>query len=262
MGLCGPVSPPFWARLLEIVGYLGWMLVYQRDTPVNILDPMNDPTPRTEMIVQNEQGYSFMAIRELTPGQPRRYDSPAAVVHCERGKIAVIDEKLMHFVDGRRDHYDAAWLVEHASKPPEGLRIDPMPGHEWVARKLDGSSNWVDLVGLPRLIATGETRAECIDAAKRALGISYYEGELPSDVRIEHAGEVDDDTLFGEWVARRGHLQKCLSCHRQQQEAEVGMAAKWGYHLDSPTDLAVLHCQYCSKESKLTMNWRDEAGWP
>ena len=138
-----------------------------------------------------------------------------------------------------------------------------MPEYEWVARKLDvPSSGGVDLgVGLPRLIATGDSRAECIVAAKRELRIPY-DGELPSDVRIEHAGEVDDDTLFSEWAAQRGHLQKCPGCHRQQQEAEVGMAAKWGYHLDAPTDLAVLHCQFCGRQSKLTMNWRDEAGWP
>ena len=136
-----------------------------------------------------------------------------------------------------------------------------MSEHVWAARKLDLQSSWVDLVGLPRLIATGESRAECIATAKRELSI-HDNDELPSDVRIEHAGEVDDDTLFDEWVARRGHLQKCLSCHRRQQEAEVGMAAKWAYHLDAPTDLVVLHCQYCDRESKLTVNWRDEAGWP
>ena len=251
----GDGTPAWWAAC--------WFR--QWDNGHEILNPMNEPTPQTEMIVQDEQGYFFMAIRKLTPGQPRRYGSPVAVVHCKRGKIAVVDEKLMHFVDGQRHHYDAAWLVEHASEPPEGLRIEfhsPMPGHEWVARKLDGSSSGgVDLAGLPRLIATGESRAECIVAAKRELRIPY-DGELPSDVRIEHAEEVDDDTLFGKWVARRGHLQKCANCHRQQQEAEVGMAAKWGYHLDVPTDLAVLRCQYCGRESKLTMNWRDEAGWP
>ena len=135
-----------------------------------------------------------------------------------------------------------------------------MAGQEWVARKMDGWSNWGG--GLPRLITRRhESRAECIGEAKRELGIPY-DDELPSDVRIEHAGEVDDDTLFGEWVARRGHLQRCGRCHRQQQEAETGKAAKWAYHLETATDLVVLHCQYCDKESKLTVNWRDEAGWP
>ena len=136
-----------------------------------------------------------------------------------------------------------------------------MAGQEWVARKMDGRSNWGG--GQPRLITRRrhESRAECIAEAKQELGIPY-DDELPSDVRIEHAGEVDDDTLFGEWVARRGHLQRCGRCHRQQQEAETGKAAKWAYHLEAATDLAVLHCQYCDKESKLPVNWRDEAGWP
>ena len=138
-----------------------------------------------------------------------------------------------------------------------------MPEHEWVARKLDiPSSSGVALGGgLPRLIATGDSRVGCIDAAKRELLIPC-DGELPFRRADRARGRGRRRHAVRRVGSTEGAPAEVPSCHGQQQEAEVGMAAKWGYHLDAPTDLAVLHCQYCGRESKLTMNWRDEAGWP
>ena len=79
------------------------------------------------------------------------------------------------------------------------------------------------------------------------------------EVRIEHAGEVDDDTLFDEWVARRGHLQRCRICDAEQERAKAGMEVMWRYHLDRETDHAVLCCQRCKRESLLPVDWRAEA---
>ena len=146
------------------------------------------------------------------------------------------------------------------STPGDGPKEAAVTAQEWVARKLDVQSDWGG--GLPRPITRRhENRRECIADAKRELGI-HLDGKLPPDVRIEHVGEVDDDTLFGEWVARRGHLQRCRVCDAEQERAKAGMAARWRYHLDKATDLAVLRCQQCSRESKLPVDWRDEAELP
>ena len=78
---------------------------------------------RPEVILKDNQGYFFMTVEELKPGKPRRYGVPLANVYCESGQIAVIDGKLMHFIDGQRHFYDAELLFGRASDPPDGLNI-------------------------------------------------------------------------------------------------------------------------------------------
>ena len=70
----------------------------------------------------DKEHYHFDMTREWVG--PRQYDVYAATVTCDRGRIEVIDEKLSHYVDGQHHKYDAAWLVENAAEPPDGLTVE------------------------------------------------------------------------------------------------------------------------------------------
>lgn len=52
----------------------------------------------------------------------------AATVTCDIGHIEVVGEKLVHFVQGDGDKYDAEWLVKNASSPPAGLKVEVHEG--------------------------------------------------------------------------------------------------------------------------------------
>lgn len=80
------------------------------------------PNLRSFDILKDERGYFFMVVEEWNG--PRRYGSPVAVVSCERGHIAVINDRLMHFIDGQRHYYEAEWIAKQ-SEPPAGLKIKP-----------------------------------------------------------------------------------------------------------------------------------------
>ena len=84
---------------------------------------MNNNT--SELILRDEQGYFFMQMRRWTG--PRRYGRSVATVHTERGMIAVVDEKLAHFVEQERTEYTIDELMERVDNPPEGLRIELEP---------------------------------------------------------------------------------------------------------------------------------------
>ena len=117
---------------------------------------------------------------------------------------------------------------------------------EWVAWDIRDSRNHEP----HRITESHENRQECIADAKRELNV-IPRGELPPYIRIKHAGEVDDCTLFDEWKARRGHLQQCPICGPEPERE---------YHLDG--NRVVLYCQRCKRETLLSVDWRDEAGLP
>ena len=84
------------------------------------------PTPEqlsSEYILHDENGYFFLAIRRSPSGKSRRAGLLAALVHCDRGSIAVVDERLVHIINGIKHFYEASWLIERASSPPAGLRL-------------------------------------------------------------------------------------------------------------------------------------------
>ena len=60
---------------------------------------------------------------------------------------------------------------------------------------------------------------------------------------------------FGDWVAQMGPSQVCPNCHKRQIAAKPGKAAKFEYQLDDH-DFPVLHCQHCSKWSRLDVDWK------
>ena len=70
-------------------------------------------------IARDEQGRYFF----MDPKGPRQYDRQVATVTCERGHMAVLDDRLVHAIQGKHPDYEADWLMEHASDPPEGLQI-------------------------------------------------------------------------------------------------------------------------------------------
>ena len=82
--------------------------------------------PRGAMILfDHEHGeHMYMSVTKWVG--KRRYGTPVADVRCLEGHIAVIDDKLMHFRNGHRQHYSADDLVERAkaSDPPAGLEIE------------------------------------------------------------------------------------------------------------------------------------------
>ena len=73
-------------------------------------------------IARDEQGRYFFMRMGMTEGKRPRQQ--VATVTCERGHMAVLDDRLVHAIHGAHPDYEADWLMEHASDPPEGLQIE------------------------------------------------------------------------------------------------------------------------------------------
>ena len=79
-------------------------------------------------IARDDQGrYFFMRMTE-----GKRPRQQVATVTCERGRMALLDERLVHAIHGQHPDYTADWLLAHAADPPEGLQIELV---EWGGGK-------------------------------------------------------------------------------------------------------------------------------
>ena len=64
----------------------------------------------------------------MTVWKDRRQYRQVATVTCERGHLALLDDRLVHAIHGKHPDYEADWLMAHAADPPEGLQIELL---EW-----------------------------------------------------------------------------------------------------------------------------------